>query len=153
MNDTKLTYSMDQISESPYVLGCRKQDKFKVIDIELPADWDFPERLFPENSPIFVNQGTLPTIFMLFSETKQFSEIYFVLLETVRHNKEKEEKLIILNQLQMQLQKYFDELPLDQFKFVKFKLPATLDAPPTPTAPSITPAPPKPQSNGTILKP
>ena len=145
---------MDQISESPYVLGCRKQDKFKVIDIELPSDWEFPDRLFPENSPIFVNQGALPTIFMLFSETKQFSEIYFILLETVRYNKEKEEKLIVLNQLQMQLQKHFDDLPLNEFKNLRFAKAASTatDAAPKPVV-QIIPAPPKPQPDGTILKP
>jgi hypothetical protein len=152
MNETKLAYNMDQISESPYVLGCRKQEKYKVIDVALPADWEFPERLFPENSAIFVNNGAAPNIFMLFSETKQFSDIYHLLLEIVRHNKEKEEKLVILNNLQVELQQYFDNLPLADFKCVHFAKSDAAVIQPVPPVKIIT-EPIKPPSDGAILKP
>lgn len=120
MSETvKLAYSMDQISESPYVLGCRKQDKYKVIDVEIPTDWEFPAILFPENNTIFVNAGNAAGFYMLFTEIKAFSDIYHLLMETVRYNQEMEEKLVLLNRYQAQLQKFFSELTLEDFKSLK----------------------------------
>lgn len=160
MNDaTKITYTMDQIGESPYVLGCRKQDKFKVIDVELPLEWEIPDRLFPENSPIFVNAGAVPSIFMFFSETKQFSDIYNTLIEIVRHNKEKEEKLIVLNALQVELQKHFDSMPLADFRqLIIGKRPAGAANIPTKPQPPQSQIikegqEPKPPTDGAVLKP
>ncbi len=115
----KLAYSMDQISESPYVLGCRKQDKYKVIDVEIPPDWEFPAALFPENNVIFVNQGNAAGFYMLFTETKAFSDIYHLLMETVKYNQEMEEKLVMLNRHQATLQKLFNELDLEDFRSLK----------------------------------
>jgi hypothetical protein len=115
----KLAYSMDEISESPYVLGCRKQDKYKVIDVEIPADWEFPAVLFPEGNVIFVNQGNAAGFYMLFSETKAFSDIYHLLMETVKYNQEMEEKLVLLNRHQATLQKFFNELDLEDFRSLK----------------------------------
>jgi hypothetical protein len=115
----KLAYSMDQILESPYVLGCRKQDKYKVIDVEIPPDWEFPAVLFPENNVIFVNQGNAAGFYMLFTETKAFSDIYHLLMETVKYNQEMEEKLVMLNRHQATLQKLFNELDLEDFRSLK----------------------------------
>lgn len=115
----KLPYSMDQISESPYVLGCRKQDKYKVIDVEIPIEWEFPAILFPEGNTIFVNAGQVAGFYMLFTEKNAFSDIYHLLMETVRYNQEMEEKLVLLNRYQAQLQKFFNELALEDFKTLK----------------------------------
>lgn len=114
--NSMINYSMDQIAESPYVLGCRKQNQYKVIDAELPVDWEIPNRLFPADSTIFVNEGNSEALFIFFSETHQFSDIFRIINEIVVHNKEKEEKLVILNDLQVKLQTYFDQLPLHDFK-------------------------------------
>lgn len=110
---------MDQIAESPYVVGCRKQEQFKVIDVILPSDWEIPSILFPEGCTVYVNDGTNPTTFLFFSETEQFSDIYYKLTEVATYNKEKEEKLILLSQLQVELQNKFDELPLSQFQQIR----------------------------------
>jgi hypothetical protein len=110
---------MDEISESPYVLGCRKQDKYKVIDVEIPIDWEFPAALFPENNVIFVNASNVAGFYQLFTETKAFSDIYHLLMETVRYNQEMEEKLVHLNRYQVTLQKFFNELDLEDFRSLK----------------------------------
>lgn len=156
----------DQILESPYVLGTRKQDNFKIIDIQFPAEWEFPDRLFPQNGGISISQGTAPDIFSFFSETKSFSDVYKVLSDVIRYNKEKEEKLLLLNKLQAELQRWFEELPLADFKQLRI---ARAQAAPTgqPTPPvvpaKVQPQPvvseqkkiitPTPQNDGTVLRP
>lgn len=161
MNATKITYSLDQIAESPYVLGTRKQDKFKVIDVQLPVDWEIPAKIFPKDSKVFVDNGTMPQMFMFFTEELNFSDIYSIIEKTVRYNKEKEDKIVILNKLQVQLQKQFDELPLELFKLLYITTaPESVKrtAPPVPSPPPariITEGkePPKAPTDGTIPKP
>lgn len=115
-----MTYTMDDIAESKYVLGCRKEKQYKVIDVMLPDDWEIPAFLFPEDAVIFVDNDKEAKGFYFFTETKTFSDIYYVVRETIRVNKEKEEKLVILNQLQAQLQSYFDKISLSDFKKLTF---------------------------------
>ena len=113
---------MDEIAESEYVLGCRKEKQYKVIDVILPKDWEVPAFLFPEDAEIFVNNNKDDEGFVFFSETKTFSDIYYIVIETIRVNKEKEEKVTILNQLQADLQSQFDKLPLKEFKKVRVNI-------------------------------
>lgn len=116
MSKEKNSITLDQITDSPYVLGVRKQDKFKVIDVQLQADWEIPEFLFPENTEIFINVDS--SLCCFFSEKKQFSDIFSIINEVIRYNQEKEEKIFILNKLQLELQHMFDEMGLNEFKTV-----------------------------------
>lgn len=161
----KLAYSMDEISESPYVLGCRKQDKYKVIDVEIPTDWEFPAVLFPDNNVIFVNASSVAGFYQLFTETKAFSDIYHLLMETVKYNQEMEEKLVLLNRHQATLQKFFTELDLEDFRSLKMsygRVSGVFTPPPKPSPPSqiikedkdpINTQTLKPDANGTVFKP
>ena len=99
--------------------------------------------------------GAFESIFMFFTEEKQFSDLYQIIMEIVRYNKEKDEKLVILNNLQVSLQKYFDQLSLTEFKKLKL-VPSdgvgSVGVVATPT-PSITTPSKQPPDNGTVLKP
>lgn len=146
-------YSMDQISESQYVLGIRKQDKYKVVDVILPDDWYFPDSLFPEKTNIFINQGQSAGHYSLFSEAEAFSDIYGLLLETVKFNQEAEEKLVILNKLQVKLQEYFDKLPLSKFKNLTFIVSGDLETDGGEPRAKITEILKADRTNGTVFKP
>jgi hypothetical protein len=114
----KVAITIDQITESPYVLGVRKHEQYKVIDVQLQMDWIIPEYLFPEDTPYYMNEPNEKGICSFYSETKQFSDIYNIINEVVRYNKELEEKTLIFNKLQMELQKMFDTMDLNGFKTV-----------------------------------
>lgn len=115
----KRVVDVDEIAELKYVLGVRKQDNFKVIDVKLPDDWEIPAKLFPEGTPIKISESDNgSSILSFYTETEHFSDIYYIILDVIKYNKEKEEKITSLNQLQMLLQKYFEEMDLEQFKTV-----------------------------------
>lgn len=133
----KSAFSVDQITESEYVLGIRKYQANKVIDVQLPNDWIIPDALFPKDTQILIGFDEGTRVFSFYSETKQFSDIFQVINEVVRYNKEIEEKSLIFNKLQSELQKYFEQLPLENFKLLTIGTKAN-----HPFNDTITPPPP-----------
>jgi hypothetical protein len=115
--------TVDEISESQYVTGMRKEQSYKILDVRLPKNWEIPQIMFPEEGGIFVNIAPAEypeeTAYFFFSPAKSFSEIYKKVIAVVTYNKELEEKLFIMNQMQRELQECFDQLPLEHFKKVK----------------------------------
>jgi hypothetical protein len=126
---------VDAISESPYVTGMRKDQGFKILDVVLPRAWEVPSTLFPAeidpatelNMGINVNitESTYgdAAVYLFFSPRKSFSQLYAKVMEVVTYNQELEEKLVLLNRLQQELQGMFDTLPLKDLKKIRLVSP------------------------------
>jgi hypothetical protein len=121
-------FNIDTITESMYVEGMRKQEGYKILDVMLPDGWEIPKRIF-EGTDINVNikedGRTVDVGYMFFSPTASFSDIYIKLIDVVTYNVELEEKLVIFNRLQKQLQDALDAYNLADFKQLKLVLPKT----------------------------
>jgi hypothetical protein len=129
---------MDVIGESPYVIGMRKDQGFRILDVILPKAWEVPPKLFPEeidpktelNVGINVNVSdsvyTDAIMYLFFSPRKSFSQLYAKVMEVVTYNQELEERLVLLNKLQQELQVMFDTLPLKDLKKIKLIPPKTV---------------------------